>query len=187
MKIFIGISSIIFVFSLNLAWANEEEPDAHHLVKEIKRKGAKAVISELMLDHTWTRFEKICDKIETGDKEWLEVARLLAPGSDAATAESLMLSVARALPKSPRLVLALVAETEADPKAGFTVEGICISPFIEPKPGVSEAYLIETEHALEATYTGDDPRLACLRLKCLENIRSIIGNAKKQGIWKPKE
>lgn len=44
MKIFIGIISIIFVFSLNQAWANKEEPDAHHLVKEIKEKGAKAVI-----------------------------------------------------------------------------------------------------------------------------------------------
>lgn len=52
---------------------------------------------------------------------------------------------ALALPKSPRQALALATETENDPKGQFTVDRICISPFIEPEPGVSEWCLIETE------------------------------------------
>ena len=108
------------------------------------------------------------------------MARLLAPGSDAASAESLVLSVARALPKSPRQVLSLVAETEKNQAGRFTVDRICISPFIEPEPGVLERYLIETEKTLESTDTSDSQLLDTLRLQCLDNIREIICNSKKR-------
>ncbi|MEA5114558.1 MAG: hypothetical protein VB050_11085 [Geobacteraceae bacterium] len=188
MNIFIhAILSCIIILSLNLPDASAQEPDAEHLAKEIKSKGAREVIAELMSDDQWTEFEKVCDKIETGNREWLEVARLLAPGSDAAAAESLTMSVARALPKSPREVLALIALSEHDHGKEFTIDNICVSPYIENEPGVEERHLLTTSNVLESTDTSNDPHLNCLRLKCLENIRGIIDNAKKHGIWKEKE
>jgi len=170
--------------SVNTTSSNAEAPDAGRIISEIKLKGAKEVIARLTSDENWTEFEKVCDEIETGKKEWLEVAKLLAPGSDAATAESLIISVARALPKSPRHVLSLVAETEQDPKGGFTVEMICTSPFIESEPGVSERYLIETEKTLASTDTSDNIQLNTLRLKCLDNIHKTISHKKEQGYRK---
>jgi hypothetical protein len=188
MKLLICIVLSGFVFlSVTIDKANAEDPDAVRIVKEIKLKGAKAVIERLVSNEEWTEFETVCDKVETGEKEWLEVARLLAPGSDAASAESLIISVARALPKSPRQVLSLVAETENDPKGGFTVDRICISLFIEPEPGVSERYLLETEKTLMSTDTNDSERLNRLRLQCLDNIREIICYAKNKRLWNPKQ
>jgi hypothetical protein len=188
MKLLICILLSVFVFlSVTIDKADAEDPAADPLIKEIKLKGAKAVIARLVSDEEWTEFETVCDKVETGEKEWLEVAKLLAPGSDAASAESLVFSVARALPKSPRQVLSLVAETENDPKGGFTVDRICISPYIEPEPGVSERYLLETEKTLESTDTSDNQRLNTLRLQCLDNIREIICYAKNKGLWNPKQ
>lgn len=181
------VLSGLFFLSVVVEKVNAEDHDAVRLIKEIKLKGAKSVIERLVSGEKWTEFETVCDKIETGEKEWLEVARLLAPGSDAASAESLVFSVARALPKSPRQVLSLVAETEKDPKGRFTVDRICTSPYIEPEPGVSERYLIETEKTLETTDTSDSQQLNMLRLLCLDNIREIICNAKKRGLWNPKQ
>jgi hypothetical protein len=161
-------------------------PDAALLIKEIKAKGAKTVIAELAIDDEMTQFEKVCDKIETGNKEWLEVAKLLLPGSDAATTEGLVYSVARALPKAPRQVLDLIAETEHDRVWAFTVNNICISTFIEPEPGVAEKYLTESEKALKSMDTGSNQKLNNLRLKCLKSIQKDISYLKKHGIWKPK-
>jgi len=160
-------------------------PDAATLTKEIKAKGAKAVIAELTTDDKMTQFEKVCDQIEKGKKDWLTVAKLLLPGSDAATTEGLVYSVSRALPKATRQVLELIAETENDPKWAFRVENTCISTFIEPEPGVAERYLLETRRALELVNTSDDPKLNSLRLNCLKSIKKDIGNLKKHGQWKP--
>jgi hypothetical protein len=181
------VLSGLFFLSVVVEKADAEDPDAVRIIEEIKLKGAKSVIERLVSGEKWTEFETVCDKIETGEKEWLEVARFLAPGSDAASAESLVFALARALPKSPRQVLSLVAETEKDTKGRFTVDRICISPFIEPEPGISERYLIETEKALESTDTSDSQRLDTLRLQCLDNIREIICNSKKKGLWNPKQ
>lgn len=175
------------ILSQNLAGAVAGEPDAKQLVKEIRVKGSKAVIAELTSDDQWTGFEKVCDRIETGDREWLEIAKLLAPGSDAATAESLILSIARALPKAPFSVLSLIAEEVRNHDDGFTVDNVCISPYIEPEPGDEERHLIATVIALESTDTRNYPLLDSLRLQCLENIRGIISDAKRRGLWKEKE
>ncbi|GEM_PF-6915266 len=181
------VLSSLFFLSIVVEKADAEDPDAVRIIEEIRLKGPKSVIERLVSCEKWTEFEAVCDMIETGEKEWLEVARLLAPGSDAASAESLVYSVARALPRSPRQVLSLVAETENDPAGRFTVDRICISPFIEPEPGVSERYLIEAEKKLESTDTSDSLRLNTLRLQCLDNIHAIICNSKKRGIWNPKQ
>jgi hypothetical protein len=168
------------------AGARAEDPEAARLIKEIKAKGAKAVMAELIHNDDWSEFKKVCDKIETGKQEWLEVAKLLMPGTDGAATEDLGYSVALALPKAPRRVLALILETEHDPRWGFTVDNTCISPFIEPEPGVAEKHLMETENALESTNTHGWRKLDNLRLKCLKSIQKDISYSKAHGLWHPK-
>ena len=120
-----------------LAHAAELEPDM--LKAEIKTEGAKKVLNRLWQEEK--TFDLLCSKIESGAPEWLEIAQLLRPVSDAAATLSLNYSVARALPKRPERVLGLIGH-------GFTVKDICTSPFIEPGPGVAEGYEKSTLGAL---------------------------------------
>jgi hypothetical protein len=165
--------------------ARAEDLEASRIIKEIKVKGAKSVLAGLTSKYM-TRFKEVCDKIESGKNEWLVVASLLAPASDGSATLDLEYSVALALPKEPRQVLAVLAETEHDPGGAFLVDNVCLSPYIEPEPGVAEKYLLDTEKALESTDTSDNPRLNRLRLKCLKNIRKEINYCKKNGLWQPK-
>ena len=116
-------------FAVRTVATRAEEPgvsDPAELRAEILERGPRTVLRRL-----WSRdqeFERACAQIATGDSQWLEVARLLKPASDAAASLSLRFSVARALPAAPREVLGLVGR-------GFTLRDLCTSPFIEPEPG----------------------------------------------------
>jgi hypothetical protein len=174
-NIFVLLLSFVFI-SLNITGARAEDIAAARLIKEIKDKGAKAVLEELTVDDDWNKFLKVCGKIKTGNKEWLEVARLLYPSSDAGASESLEASVAQALSNAPRQVLELIAESEHSKEGKFTVGTVCISPFIEPEPGVEEKFLRGAEKALKSLNTSDNPRLNKLRIQCLKNIQKDISH-----------
>lgn len=164
----------IFCFSNTIA-AALAPPNANCLIKNINAHGSKAVIKKLTEENNWAEFEQVCNQIETGKKEWLEVARLLVTGSDAATTESLVNSVSRALPNAPFEVLSLIAKTQHDRVWGFTVNNICISTHIEPEPGVIEKYFIDSEKALKSLDTKNNPLLNELRIQCLKNIHYYHG------------
>ena len=110
------------------------------LLQEIDSSGPREVIRRLEQQNL---FDPVCAAIETGSPSWLEVARRLAPGSDASSALCIDYAVARALPRAPSRVLALIGR-------GFTVEDVCTSPFIEPEPGVAEAYQQRAAKALRS-------------------------------------
>ena len=151
-----------------------EDLEATRLGQEIKTKGAELVVARLTSDYKMTEFEKITKKIETGSEEWLEVARLLMPGCDGAAALGLEYAVARALPKAPRRVLELLSDSKDDQSGTFAVDLICLSPYIEPGPGVAEKHLRETERVLKSTNTNDSARLTRLRSRCLKSIQEEI-------------
>ena len=174
-----------FFYTGNITGARAEDPDAALLINEIKTKGAKAVLGELTVDQNWKKFTEVCDKITTGEKEWLEVAGQLLQASDAGATESLESSVARALPNAPRQVLKLIAETRHNAEWEFTVDTACTSPFIEPESGVEEKYLLDSQKALKLLDTSDNPKLNRLRIQCMESIQKDIIYLKKHGLWHP--
>src|SRR6266566_2048824 len=131
---------------------------AAELLREIESEGPRPVLVRLWNDEA--RFKEVCDKIESGDASWLEVARRLKAGSDAAASLSLDYSVARALPRVPEKVLKLINH-------GFTVDDVCTSPFIEPEPGVAESYQRRASAALRALRSHD---LEAVRDECLKRI-----------------
>lgn len=182
--IFVLLLSCAF-FSVNVTGARAEDIAAIRLIKEIKIKGAKAVLANLTVDYDSRKFLKVCGKIKTGNKEWLEVARLLYPSSDAGASEDLEASVAQALPNAPRQVLELIAESEHSKEGKFTVGTVCISPFIEPEPGVEEKFLRGAEKALKSLDTSDNPKLNSLRFQCLKSIQKDITSLKKTGYGIP--
>jgi hypothetical protein len=133
------------------------EPGA--LLSEIDASGPKAVLARLWADEP--HFEAICGQIATGNAQWLEVARRLRSVSDAAITLSLNYSVARALPVAPVRVLGLVDH-------GFLIDDICTSPYIEPEPGVAEAY---EARALKALASLRGTKLSSLAEQCAAGIR----------------
>lgn len=129
------------------------------LLQRIKQQGGQRTLAELWQDRQ--AFDGILNRIATGELQWLEVARRLRPFSDAGASESIDEAVARALPAQPHRVLSLVGH-------GFELEHICTSPFIEPEPGVAEAYERKTLAELAKV---SEPRLASIARKCAMRVR----------------
>jgi len=137
-------------------------PDPEVLLREIQTSGAKTVLHRL-----WARqsmFEGMCERIETGDPRWLEVARQLRSAADAAASLSLNYSVARAIPRQPERVLALIGN-------GFQTQDVCASPFIEPASGIAERYQREAIAAVERI---SDPKLSAAKSVCLVELRRPV-------------
>ncbi len=88
----------------------------------------------------WEGFLK---QVESGDKAALDRAVEVRPELDASKAQSLRLAVARALPKAPHFVLALLEK-------GFKLSELCTTPYHEPKPSVAAAYVEDATRALNA-------------------------------------
>ncbi|MGH6611838.1 MAG: hypothetical protein ACRECQ_16465 [Burkholderiaceae bacterium] len=160
------ISGVLLVVMMLLAPAspcasqdNLAEPSAQDLLARIDREGSRAVVRDL-----WARepsFEHVTRQIETGAPDWLRIATALRPFTDGAAALSLDYALARALPRAPGAILALVDR-------GFVLDSICTSPFIEAEQGVAEAYARE---AIAALMRVDDPSLKPRALKCAEQLR----------------
>jgi len=128
------------------------------ILREIKTKGAREVVEEVWLDHEKEYF--VLQQIKTGDPQWLEVAKALWPGSDAAATMCIWLSLSRALPNAPILVLKMIGNS-------FPLRQICTLPFIEGEVEIEKAYLNRTEKALISV---NEPELEDVRWKCLRII-----------------
>lgn len=131
---------------------------AKQINSEIDGKGAKATIAAL--DKDQARFEKVAAAIATADPVWLTIALRLREGSDAGTGETLSHALAQALPNAPERVLALIGH-------GYTVGNLCTSPFIEPAPGVAEAYEAKAVAALQSV---TDPALKTTVDECIKGV-----------------
>lgn len=65
------------------------------ILNEVKIKGTKKVVSEIWTDYAEEEF--VLRQIETGNFQWLEVAKTLISGSDAGSTTDIWFAVARAL------------------------------------------------------------------------------------------
>lgn len=154
--------------------ADAEELSAAKLQSEIKKHGPRRVVERLTAT-SWARFDRVCHMVETGNRNWLTVARLLKPGTDAGSAESLDFAVARALPKAPAEILSMVQGEEHNVSGGFGLADVCTVPFLEEEQHVVDRYLVSAERALEKMKKDSRHRqLETLRQKCLERIRSYM-------------
>lgn len=103
----------------------------------------------------------LLDRIETGDPDWIDLVPLLAPGTDAGTAEALVIALSRALKTNAPAILKLVANGE------FTVGDVCIDNDIEVPLGDYLDFLDQIGVTVAAVL---DPELSKVRGECLEQI-----------------
>lgn len=154
------MTTFVIAFALSGPAASAAEgPSAQALLERIAREGGHKVLWDLW-EHE-RDFDRVMSGIESGDPSWLKVAVGLKPFSDAGASLSIKYAVALALPRAPDQVLPLTRQ-------GFNVADICTSPFIEPDPGVAEAYERRTLAALARI---GDPALKPLAAECALQVR----------------
>lgn len=174
LKFFCVPIAILLGLLVPLHNADAEELSAIRLQSEIKKYGPRHVVQKLTAT-SWAPFDRVCRMVETGNRKWLKVAKLLKPGTDAGSAESLDFAVARALPKVPADVLSMVQGEEHNVTGGFGLADVCTVPFLEEEQQVVDRYLASAELALEKMKKDNRHRkLETLRRKCLERIRSYM-------------
>ena len=152
------ILTIVFALATSSALAAPLSPDA--IARDIAAHGASAVVTRLLANGD---YDRVMDRIDTGEARWVALAPKLAPGADAGAAEELPISLAFALPKNPRAVLEVLSGPN-----GFPVEDVCSAPFIEGTIKDIPAYVKRAEKAVAEV---SDPHLAKVRDACLAQLR----------------
>lgn len=133
------------------------------LTQQIKIRGAQAVIADLYKDGEF-QWQYVLTKIGSGEQNWLDVAELLAPGSDADSAESLATAAATAIPHNPAGVLSLL-------KGGalpFSTDNVCALPFYSIKEPEFNQYVVD---AIQALYKVPNSKA------CIDTIVNTIGQS----------
>ena len=131
------ISALFLLFAVP-AVAATLSPEA--IANEIAAHGADAVVARLAKSGD---YDRVLGHIDSGDARWVRLAPKLAPGADAGNAEALIISLAFALPRNAKAVLAVLGGKE-----GFAVEDVCSAPFIEDTVKDVPGYVKRAEAAV---------------------------------------
>jgi hypothetical protein len=146
------------------------------IIENIEHNGAKAVVDKLASGKHPRQWEKVLQKIETGNSHWLAVAKALSEGTDAGTSTDMIVTLARALPRNPSGVLLLV-DGKPDAKTYFSIEELCSAPFIEPEDAYLNRYLIQTQLSLKKLH---NRKVEMRRKECLARIEQVVDYIKQQ-------
>lgn len=114
----------------------------------------------------------VCDKIETGDNTWLELAVRLADYTDASASIGVCDSIARAARRAPAAVLRLQGRTPR-----MSRECICL-PFVSAEIPVADQYR-ELRLSHRAIASVRDPALAVPRASCLAYIEPVMNKLQR--------
>jgi len=132
---------------------------------EIRNHGAKPVVDQLFQTEAWWQATR---NIGAGKIDWIALAPDLAKGTDAAASETLGISLAEALPKSPNAVLAVLdLGSGASP---LRVGNVCSAPFLEDTARRQHRYKAKAQHAVS---TVADPQLSTVKAACLDELAKI--------------
>lgn len=136
-------------------------PTAFDIRRSVADVGAEATVRSLSKDGHWNAVEA---EIGTGDADWVALAPLLAPGTDAGTSEGLSISLADALPKNPRAVLAVLNVRGGDM---LGAEHVCAAPFIEDTAEHQASY---KKSALRSLSGITEASLQPARVACIDRL-----------------
>jgi hypothetical protein len=145
---------LVVVVSTPALAAPQLTPQA--IAADIAAHGADVVVAKLAKNGD---YDRVLGHIDKGEAEWVALAPKLAPGTDAGWAEALSISLAFALPKNPKAVLALLAGKDA-----FAADDICSAPFIEGTIKDVPGYIRRAKAAVAKL---SDPSLQSAKAACL--------------------
>lgn len=110
-----------------------------HMLGNDKAKFIEQTISD---QSKWFKLlSEITEGVTAGDVGWLSIASEFYSETDAGESLSINISISKALPYSPAVVLNA-------PDYGFKLERLCMVPFIEADDATIEAFMAEASAAL---------------------------------------
>jgi len=145
--------------------------DAAEVRRMIKEMGARKTIDKLYDDEAiWIRIK---EEIATGKKEWVEVATLLYPGSDAGSAEMIDIALGEALKNAPELVLGIIGDPDR-------LEVVCKSINVdEQKFSSLRKSIDEVEERIRVLSRVKDPKLEVSAKRCIAHLEQLIQSLHK--------
>lgn len=144
-------------------------PAPGQISQSIHAYGARQTVR--LLDQR-NQFDAVLDRIATGNAAWVAIAPALAKGTDAGNSEGLTVALAKALPKNPRSVLAVL-----DNGPVTNAQAVCGLPFIEPTPQEARDYLARAIPAV--TTVAPSPRVP-QRNACLDALKRAQDSVRAQ-------
>jgi hypothetical protein len=134
--------------------------------RAIKGIGARAVLIDIYED--WDEWDALLDHIVQGNREWLEIANLLKPVSDAGASEMLDIAVGEALERQPEYVLTVALKI-------FDLDLVCAAwEYGMPGYETPEQAIGMLEARIESLERLKDNELLPVRNECIEVIRDEI-------------
>jgi hypothetical protein len=129
----------------------------------IASQGAQRAVATLYGDGQRRRWDTVSHGIATGNAAWLELAPLIAPGTDAGTSLDFGLAMSDALTTNAAGALRAIQRMPA------TAIGACEDSSIEPTPEQVRAFYAAAIASVEAV---SDPALQALKAQCLASLRA---------------
>lgn len=160
MKIKRLILSAILVAPIT-AFSSDDAVDAAQILTQFSHTRPSQLIGSFGEVELEVWFGKILRGVETGRKEWLDVAVELHPATDASYSEALSISVAIALAHNPGNALAVSHK-------GFPLAHMCSIPLIEPAEKEFYSLLDRTIEAVQSATLPTD--LEARRQVCLGHL-----------------
>jgi hypothetical protein len=130
------------------------------LAKEVRVRGAKSVVDRLWNAQGADNWDHLLDQIEAGRPACIRLAKLLKPGTDAGSGETLQISLSLALKTNPAEVLSLGDKV-------VKVSGACQDNQIEPTAEQHRAFLALARASVSKI---TEPDLMARRNACLKYL-----------------
>lgn len=148
--------------------ASTEHPRfVHDMHQLLVARGATRAVAEMTATGDWGR---VIARISSGDIGAISLVRDLAKGTDASTSEELTISLAEALPKAPRDVLAVLTP---DPSSILSYGRVCSAPFIEDTSEHQRAYKAAALKALRSAFRSRDPDVVRAGEHCVAELKKV--------------
>lgn len=130
------------------------------VAKEVRVRGAKRVVDRLWDAQGDENWDHLLDAMEAGRSECIRLAKLLKPGTDAGSAETLQIALSLALRTNPSGVLALGDDV-------IKVSEACQDNQIEPTAEQHRAFLALARASVSKI---TEPDLMARRNACLKYL-----------------
>lgn len=155
--------AILTLCLLSISAISAAHPTVQQLTEQIKQRGAQAVISGLYSEEE-KEWRYVTGEIAKGGSDWLNLAVLLAPGSDADSAETLSEAVGAAIPHNPSGVLSVITERHAPLK----LAEVCGLPFYSLTEQQFNQYIVDSIRALYKVPSSK---------ACIDTMINVIGTS----------
>jgi hypothetical protein len=143
------------------------------LLKAIRARGARVVLSELVASGEWNT--QLLPGVRSADPVWLRAARAIHDSTDAGTSADINDALAVALLKSPGAVLPVVRDLWWG-----SSEEVCVFGWDSELPGGVEAYIAQLEESLKRNRSHS---VRDLRRECLSGLgktkQAVVGQRTK--------